>query len=183
MLIVVTGVSGSGKSEYAEQICCKLSGDRKKYYIATMQPYGEEGKKRILRHHRLRSGKGFETIEQYMHIGEAAERISNKPVVLLECMSNLLANECFEKGGNPDNIIDECMKLYQVCGHLVIVTNEVFFDGCEYDTDKKNYIKRLGRLNIQLAKKADAVVEVVYSIPVFHKGKNILEDKIRNRNR
>ena len=41
MLIVVTGVSGSGKSEYAEQICCKLSGDRKKYYIATMQPYGE----------------------------------------------------------------------------------------------------------------------------------------------
>ena len=93
MLIVVTGVSGSGKSEYAEQICCKLSGDRKKYYIATMQPYGEEGKKRILRHHRLRSGKGFETIEQYMHIGEAAERISNKPVVLLECMSNLLANE------------------------------------------------------------------------------------------
>ena len=47
MLIVVTGVSGSGKSEYAEQICCRLSGDRKKYYIATMQPYGEEGKKRI----------------------------------------------------------------------------------------------------------------------------------------
>lgn len=86
-----------------------------------------------------------------------------------------------EKGGNPDNIIDECMKLYQVCGHLVIVTNEVFFDGCEYDTDTKNYIKRLGRLNIQLAKKADAVVEVVYSIPVFHKGKNIIEDKIRSR--
>ena len=28
MLIVVTGVSGSGKSEYAEQICCKLSGER-----------------------------------------------------------------------------------------------------------------------------------------------------------
>ena len=95
MLIVVTGVSGSGKSEYAEQICCRLSGDRKKYYIATMQPYGEEGKKRILRHHRLRSGKGFETIEQYMHISEAAQRISNKPVVLLECMYNLLANECF----------------------------------------------------------------------------------------
>ena len=38
-------------------------------------------------------------------------------------------------------------------------------------------IQRLGRLNIQLAKKADAVVEVVYSIPVFHKGKNILEEE------
>ena len=170
MLIVVTGVSGSGKSEYAEQICCKLSGDRKKYYIATMQPYGEEGKKRILRHHRLRSGKGFETIEQYMHIGEAAERISNKPVVLLECMSNLLANECFEENGHPDNIFAECMQLYSECSHLVIVTNEVFSDGCEYDDSTTDYIRRLGELNVKLAKAADTVVEVVYTIPVVLKG-------------
>lgn len=196
MLIVVTGVSGSGKSEYAERICCQLSEDRKKYYIATMQPYGEEGKKRILRHHKLRSGKGFETIEQYQHISKAAERIAqkenadkeenvslikkntdNKPVVLLECMSNLLANECFEKGGSPDNIKDECMQLYTACEHLVIVTNEVFSDGCEYDADTNDYIRRLGLLNTQLAKEADIVVEVVYSIPVYHKCKSLLCDK------
>ena len=30
MLIIITGVSGSGKSEYAEQICCRLAGDNKK---------------------------------------------------------------------------------------------------------------------------------------------------------
>lgn len=29
MLIIITGVSGSGKSEYAEQICCRLAGDNK----------------------------------------------------------------------------------------------------------------------------------------------------------
>ena len=179
MLIMVTGVSGSGKSEYAEQISCQLAKDNKKYYVATMYPYGEDGRSRVKKHKLQRDGKGFETIEQYQNIGGALKgcKRDTKPVVLVECMSNLLANECFEKGGNPDNIIDECMKLYQVCGHLVIVTNEVFFDGCEYDTDTRNYIKRLGRLNIQLAKKADAVVEVVYSIPVFHKGKNILEEE------
>lgn len=193
MLIVVTGVSGSGKSEYAERICCQLSEDRKKYYIATMQPYGKEGKKRILRHHKLRSGKGFETIEQYQHISEAAERIThkenavkekntnNKPVVLLECMSNLLANECFEKGGSPDSIKDECMQLCTACEHLVIVTNEVFSDGCEYDADTKDYIRKLGKLNTELAKKADVVVEVVYSIPVFHKGESLLRDNLRIR--
>lgn len=213
MLIMITGVSGSGKSEYAEQICCQLSDGREKYYIATMQPYGEEGKKRILRHHKLRSGKGFYTIEQYQHISEAIDKIqhqhiggasdkiqyqhigeaadtiqsyvkrqevrnkahNDKPVVLLECMSNLLANECFENGGNPDNIPDECMKLYSVCEHLVIVTNEVFSDGCEYDEDTKEYIKRLGELNTKLAHKADVVIEVVYSIPVYHKGENILK--------
>ena len=43
MLIMVTGVSGSGKSEYAEQISCQLAKDNKKYYVATMYPYGEDG--------------------------------------------------------------------------------------------------------------------------------------------
>ena len=38
MLILITGTSGSGKSEYAEKICCELAGSAKKYYIATMHP-------------------------------------------------------------------------------------------------------------------------------------------------
>ena len=47
MLIMVTGVSGSGKSEYAEQISCQLAKDNKKYYVATMYPYGEDGRSRV----------------------------------------------------------------------------------------------------------------------------------------
>ena len=34
-------------------------------YVATMMPYTEETKKKIERHHRLRAGKGFRTIEKY----------------------------------------------------------------------------------------------------------------------
>ena len=30
MLILITGASGSGKSEYAEKICCGLAGSAKK---------------------------------------------------------------------------------------------------------------------------------------------------------
>ena len=48
MLTVVTGGSGSGKSELAENIAVKFTG--KKYYIAAMQPFGEEALKRIERH-------------------------------------------------------------------------------------------------------------------------------------
>ena len=62
------------------------------------------------------------------------------------------------------------MKLYSGCRHLVIVTNEVFSDGCEYDAGTTDYIRRLGELNVRLSRAADAVVEVVYSIPVFLKG-------------
>lgn len=172
MLIIITGVSGSGKSEYAEQICCQLAKDNKKYYVATMQPFGEEGRKRILKHKRQREGKGFETIEQYQNIGSVLEccDTDSRPVVLVECMSNLLANECFEEGGRPDDIFDGCMKLYSRCRHLIIVTNEVFSDGGEYDAGTTDYIRRLGELNVRLAGAADAVVEVVYSIPVFLKG-------------
>ena len=172
MLIIITGVSGSGKSEYAEQICCRLARDNKKYYVATMQPFGEEGRIRIEKHKRQREGKGFETKEQYQNIGGALKgcKRDTKPVVLVECMSNLLANECFEENGHPDNIFDGCMKLYSGCRHLVIVTNEVFSDGCEYDAGTTDYIRRLGELNVRLSRAADAVVEVVYSIPVFLKG-------------
>lgn len=172
MLIIITGVSGSGKSEYAEQICCQLARDNKKYYVATMQPFGEEGRIRIEKHKRQREGKGFETIEQYQNIGSALDYCDKeeRPVVLAECMSNLLANECFGEAGKPDDIFGECMKLYSGCRHLVIVTNEVFSDGCEYDAGTTDYIRRLGELNVRLAGAADAVVEVVYSIPVFLKG-------------
>ena len=151
MLIIITGVSGSGKSEYAEQICCRLAGDNKKYYVATMQPFGEEGRIRIEKHKRQREGKGFETIEQYQNIGSALDCCDKeeRPVVLVECMSNLLANECFGEAGKPDDIFDGCMKLY---------------------AGTTDYIRRLGEINVMLSRAADAVVEVVYSIPVFLKG-------------
>lgn len=174
MLIVVTGGSGSGKSEYAENLACKLAGDTKKYYIATMQPYGTEGQERIMRHYRLRAGKGFETIEQYQQVAQALQEkedtFTKQATVLLECLSNLLANELFEEGGHPDSVEQDCLTLSHQCKHLIIVTNEVFGDGCQYAGETTEYIRRLGALNTSLAAQADIVVEVVYSIPVFWKG-------------
>lgn len=46
MLIVVTGGSGSGKSEYAENIAVSF-GKEPLIYIATMLPFGEESMKRF----------------------------------------------------------------------------------------------------------------------------------------
>ena len=43
MMHLVTGGSGSGKSAYAEQQVL-AAGDAPRYYIATMMPYGEEGR-------------------------------------------------------------------------------------------------------------------------------------------
>ena len=64
MFALIFGGSGSGKSEYAEKLSCELAQKNEKYYIATMIPYGEEGKKRVERHKKLREGKDFYTIDR-----------------------------------------------------------------------------------------------------------------------
>lgn len=173
MLTVVTGGSGSGKSEYAEQLIMSLD-SAKRYYIATMKPFGEEGQKRIARHRKQRDGRGFLTIEQYTQL-EAVE-IFYGADALLECMSNLVANEIFDEnvgrsaGETCRDIIMGVEKLNLRCENLVIVTNEVFSDGNSYDKETEEYIRCMGMINRSLAQMADCVVEVVYSIPVVLKG-------------
>ena len=130
MLILITGASGSGKSEYAEKICCGLAGSAKKYYIATMQVFDEEGKQRIERHKNMRSGKNFKTIEQPCNVENAIEKMDikdpSKRTVLLECISNLLANEMFsdetiqDRHMIMDKIIDGIRQLKNEVRHLAV---------------------------------------------------------------
>ena len=139
MFTVVTGGSGSGKSEFSENYLLKLDeqtgGNRERFYIATMFPYDEESHRRIARHRAMRRDKGFQTLECYTGLKdlEIPERNGRKPAVLLECMSNLAANEYYrEEGAGPDcagEIIEGIRRLRAQSAHLVVVTNEVFSDG------------------------------------------------------
>ena len=61
MFTLVTGGSGSGKSEYAESLVD--SWNDPKIYIATMMPFDEETRKKIQRHREMRRDKGFITLE------------------------------------------------------------------------------------------------------------------------
>ena len=194
MITLVTGGSGSGKSAYAESLLSSCEGIR--YYIATMRIYDAEGEKKVERHRKLRAGKGFLTIESPMNVGkirfacageaeqaqyrQGAERkvqgSSGKKSALLECMSNLTANEMFTKDGMKseeevvEKIVSEMQTLSQKLDNLVIVTNNVFEDGVIYDAGTMEYLKALGRINAALARLADRVAEVVVGIPVELKG-------------
>ena len=64
MLMVITGGSGSGKSAFAEEKAVMLAAGGPLAYLATMQVYGEEGRRKVERHRQLRDGKGFVTIER-----------------------------------------------------------------------------------------------------------------------
>lgn len=171
MLTLILGGSGSGKSAYAEDYLLRAAGDKKKYYIATMQVWDEEMQVKVDRHHRLRQGKGFTTIEQPTALEQAVTQMEPAGASLLECMSNLAANEMFS-GAQPldrQTVIAKILQgvdaLRKQADPLVIVTNNVFEDGVAYDDSTMEYIEALGRINERLAAVADEVVEIVAGIP------------------
>lgn len=172
MLTLVLGGAASGKSEYAEALVMKLSGTPR-IYLATMQANDAESRARVERHRALREGKGFLTVECPLALEHVA--VPSGSVVLLECMSNLLANECFSPDGAGklacERILRGMDRLCQLADNTVVVSNLVFSDGMIYDASTMEYIARLARVNAALAQKADRLVEVVCSIPILHKGK------------
>lgn len=209
MFHLVTGGSGSGKSEYAEKLILE-SGAGRRFYLATMEVYGAEGRRKVERHRRLRAGKGFETIECPRGLAEIsldkgkdfsqdpgrarkgdpvseADKRRTECAVLLECMSNLAANELFGAGEEEEtepqtgalpvsSVLQRIKKgilhVQSQCKLLVVVTNEVFSDGVDYGPETNEYIRLLGQINCWMARQADKVTEVVYGIPVAVKNGN-----------
>lgn len=189
MLHIVYGGSASGKSSYAESFAMSLQGEGRLLYIATMYPYkwntteiDPETMQRIERHRAMRADKGFDTVECYQHVEHIVAK--RQDVLLLECMSNLLANEMYlEPDSNAGSDMAETMspvsnKIVQALidlstrvQELVIVTNDVFSDGgsLTYDESTREYVKNLAEINCALAREAATVTEVVCGIPVIVK--------------
>lgn len=173
MMTLIIGGSGSGKSAYAEEYLCAFSEEKKKYYIATMQVCDAESEKKVEKHRRLRSGKGFFTIEQPKDIQRAAAKMEEgDKTALLECLSNLTANEMFAEDvpeaeeAVAEKVVDGIMALSRKLTHFVIVSSNVFEDGKVYDGSTTAYIRAMGRINEKLAQLADEVIEVAAGIPV-----------------
>ena len=202
MLHIVYGGSASGKSSYAESFAMSLQGEGRLLYIATMYPYkwntteiDPETMQRIERHRAMRADKGFDTVECYRHVEHIVAK--RQDVLLLECMSNLLANEMYLEQDSDDGGLAETMsevektgvgmsetlspvskKIVQALVNLstrvqdvVIVTNDVFSDGgsLTYDESTREYVKNLAEINCALARVAATVTEVVCGIPVIVK--------------
>lgn len=187
MFHLVTGGSGSGKSSFAEEKICQMkeqTGAKHLYYIATMYPYGHETEEKIKRHRSMREGKGFQTIECYKNLSELLQsqwfqrdKQQEGICILLECMSNLAANELYlepvshkEKKLLCQRLVEEIEQLSKCCRGMTVVTNEVFSDGRKYTFEMEEYRMVLGGINQEMAKIADKVSEIVYGIEVRMKG-------------
>lgn len=199
MLTIVIGGSGSGKSEYAENLTLTVSpASSELFYLATMEPTDAESRERIQRHRQMRAGKGFQTIEcptglSQIHLSQvnppavsddtdilisaaysdSTSAVSSRRTVLLECVSNLVANEMFSASGAREDTFAAVqagiLHLVSQADEIIIVTNNVFEDGNQYDADTRHYLSTLGQINRWLCETADTCVEVVHGIPIYYK--------------
>ena len=152
-LTLILGANGSGKSAFAETLAVEKSG--KRYYIAAMQPQSEDDHRRIEKHRAQRAGKDFETIELAADVSRA--RIEKKSVVLLEDVSNLLANRMFGTDGDAlTDTLNDILALGEKCASLIAVSISGL-DETEYSGETAEYIRALNILNDEFGKKADAV--------------------------
>ena len=177
MTILVTGGSGSGKSLLAEQISFRLK-RIPFYYLATMQVWDAECEARIARHREQRAGRGFQTVEVPVHLAEKAMTLELGGTALLDCISNLTANEQFGENASDtvQAVVDGVLAVQKRMMHLVIVTNEVCSDVPPEDPSMQAYLQNMGRINCILAKRADVVIEVCSGIPILWKGEKLYHE-------
>ena len=167
MLTLIIGGAGSGKSVFAEELLCKLPGRR--IYLAAMLPRDAESYARVEKHRARRACLHFETLERGLDL--AGADIPHHANVLLEDLSNLLANELYEpEGGGTGAVYRALAHWIDGSEHLTVVTNEVFSGGADYDAECLRYLRALADLNRWLAGRAELVVEVVCGLPNVLKG-------------
>ena len=162
-LLLVSGGNGSGKSRFAERWLDERAG-KERWYIATMLPQTEDNYARIEKHRRQREGLGFTTLE-------LPRKVGNAPVggaVLLEDVSNLLANVYFENGGTAETVFRDILNLHARCELLAAVTiSGLTEEG--YSGETAAYIRELNRLNRLLLDAADQAVELRNGTEVWMK--------------
>ena len=177
MRVFICGGAGAGKSAFAESVAQKLGGCL--VYVATMPVESDEDKAKVERHHRLRAGKGFTTLERP---GSLEELPDNAETMLIECLSTHVANLMFTPENAPADatqnnvahweelIKAELAPLLHRKGNTIFVSAEIASDGTTYSPETEVYKSVLTATNRYLVQNSDAAFEVVCGIPVKIKG-------------
>jgi adenosylcobinamide kinase/adenosylcobinamide-phosphate guanylyltransferase len=185
-LTLILGGARSGKSTYAEQQAQELGGDSV-LYVATSESKDEEMQQRVTKHRAGRSS-AWETLEAPRNVAHALrQKTSDASVVLLDCMTFLVANLLMDAAAPRENPFDEpsadpfnpqieadvvrevealVAYVQETDVHLLVVSNEVGLGVVPPYELGRAYRDILGRANQILARYADEVQLLVAGIPV-----------------
>lgn len=185
-LTLILGGARSGKSTYAEGRAKETGGDQV-LYVATSETKDEEMQQRVEKH-RSERPSAWGTVEAPRNVAQALrqERSAAK-VILLDCMTFLVANHLLEAAGPEDDPFDdpsadpfdaqieadvvtevEAIIAYmnETDAEMLVVSNEVGLGVVPPYELGRAYRDILGRANQILARHADEVMLLVAGIPM-----------------
>lgn len=182
----ITGGVRSGKSSFAEKttIAKTLEISGSLHYIATSKSADEEMEERIRNHQKDREESGYlwNTWEQPVDIEALASNFKGNDVILLDCLTTLLSNELFSQDTGWSNtrskkdevflrIWNGIKAIEKNCHHLILVSNEVFFDPLHEENELLLiYCQLLGKLHQRIVSTAEYAYVVEAGMPLRMKG-------------
>ena len=185
-LTLLMGGARSGKSTFAENRASEIGGENV-LYVATSESKDEEMKERVVKHRADRSS-AWKTVEAPRNVAQAIRQVrSDAPVILLDCMTFLVANHLMDAAAPENDPFDdpsadpfdekieaavvaevEALVAYaqEEDVELLVVSNEVGLGLVPPYELGRAYRDILGRANQILAHHADEVQLLVAGIPM-----------------
>jgi adenosylcobinamide kinase/adenosylcobinamide-phosphate guanylyltransferase len=164
----ILGGAASGKSAFAEEICVKSGKDR--VYLATSQVFDREMRAKVDRHLQQR-GKGWTTHEAPMDVAPVLDSLGGDQICLLDCATMWLSNHMLAEDGDLVSAQRDLLDALARCAaDVVVVSNETGQGIVPENALARRFREAQGRLNIELAKVADTVVQVTVGLPHVLKG-------------
>jgi adenosylcobinamide kinase / adenosylcobinamide-phosphate guanylyltransferase len=165
-LTLVLGGARSGKSRYAENLI--VTWPPPWTLVATAEAGDAEMADRIAVH-RLRRGRDWHTVEAPHDLSAALAAISAEAPTVVDCLTLWLSNRLLAGADLEVEIARLEAALSGRPAPVVLVSNEVGF-GIVPDNELARRFRDLqGRLNQQMAARADRVVLMVAGLPVVVK--------------
>lgn len=183
-IILVTGGTRSGKSEFAEDLALRMGGPVT--YLATLAPGDEEMQRRVALHRERRPAR-WTTIEEALEIPSRLDEAGSKPgVLLIDCLtgwlSNLLLSQTLPQPGateaQKEEYIDQMVEaLVAAAGRssasVIIVTDEVGMGLVPPYPLGRLFRDMAGKAGRRMASAADEVYLVVAGLAVEIKSRAV----------
>ena len=162
-LTLVLGGARSGKSRYAENLIAALPPPWT--FVATAEAGDAEMAERIAVH-RLRRGKDWQTVEAPHDLSTALAAISGEAPTVVDCLTLWLSNHMLAEADLEAEIARLEAALDSRRAPVVLVSNEVGFGIVPDNKLARRFRDLQGRLNQQMAARADRVVLMVAGLPI-----------------
>ena len=167
-LTLVLGGAASGKSQYAETLV--LNDGRRPVYLATAEAWDDEMRAKIDKHI-ARRGAEWRSIDCAQDTEAQLGQCDAGEVVLLDCATMWLSARMMAEQDLTEATQSLLTALDTCAAAVVVVSNELGLSVVPENAMARQFREAQGRLNQEIAARADLVAAVMAGLPLALKGR------------